>query len=1039
MKKIVQFAVQYPVTISMIILGILLLGYISLGKLSIELFPEINAPRIFVELKAGERPPEEIEKQYIEGIESQVMRLKGVSQVSSTCMVGAARVKVEYNWGIDMDEAFLDLQKALTSYGQQDEIEEFVITQHDPNASPVMIVAMSHPEITDMNELRRTGENYIRNELIRLEGVADVVLTGTEEKEIVVETDPYRLQAFGLTTDNLVQQIMSMNRNVSGGSIVEMGKRYIIKGTSLLADENDLNNIVVTYKQASSANPGAVTAAATAANAAIENRVPVFLRDVARVSFTNKKPENIVRVNGKRCVGLSIYKETSYNTVKAVEEINKSFETIRKALPGYEFTVVQNQASFIQNAIGELRDTAFIGAFFSIIVLFIFLRRIGLTLIVTIVLPISIIATFVVMYFSGLSLNIMTIGGLALGAGMLVDNAIVIVENIFRTLETGQSLKDSCIKGTAQVGGAIISSTITTIVVFLPIVYLHGASGALFKDQAWTVALTQVISLIVAILIIPMLFNSMYARRATVTATRALRFNWYTSFLERVLDNRIKVILTALAVMIVTIFILPYVGSEYIPQSGTNEFSLEIKLKEGTQLERTEGLVKNLETMLGEILRDRAEIIYSQVGPSTGSNSEKAVFQNENTATVKIRLKPSALKQSAEIISEVSALTQNLPDAEVTVVRNETALESTLGTDESPLMVEVTGRDIAVLDTLTKEIKSSLSNIPQIYNLKTSIEEGAPEVDVIIDRYMASMQGLTADGIASQLKDKLIGKTAGKYDNAGEMNDITVRLPDLSLSEFNSITLKGGATDIPLYELARIEKSVSPRQLLRNNQNRIGTVTADVDRTVAFDKVIGKVRERLTTVTPPAEYNIKITGEEQKRQDAMSNLGFALLLSIVLVYMVMASQFESLIHPFTVLLTIPLAGAGSIWAFFLLGKSLNIMAYIGIIMLGGIAVNNSIILVDAINQFREEGYSLREAILKGSQNRIRPILMTSFSSILGLLPLTLGLGESAALRSPLAIALIAGLTASTVMSLVVIPCVYYIFDRKKKIPETEAI
>jgi HAE1 family hydrophobic/amphiphilic exporter-1 len=1031
MKKIVQFAVHYPVTISMLILGILLLGYISLGKLSIDLFPEINAPRIFVELKAGERPPAEIEKQYVEGIESQVMRLKGVSQVSSTCMVGAARIRVEYAWGIDMDDAFLDLQKALTSYGQQDDIEEFVITQHDPNASPVMIIAMSHPAITDMNELRRTGENYIRNELVRLEGVADVVLTGTEEKEIIVETDPYRLSAFGLTTDNLVQQIMSMNRNVSGGSIVEMGKRYIIKGTSLLADENDLSSIVITYKSSSSGD-GTIGNAATAA-ATVENRVPVFLRDVARVSFTNKKPENIVRVNGKRCVGLSIYKETSYNTVRAVEELNKSFETIRRALPGYEFTVVQNQASFIQNAIGELRNTAFIGALFSVIVLFIFLRRVGLTLIVTVVLPISIIATFVVMYFSGLSLNIMTIGGLALGAGMLVDNAIVIVENIFRNLEAGHSLKDSCIKGTSQVGGAIISSTITTIVVFLPIVYLHGASGALFKDQAWTVALTQVISLIVAILIIPMLFNSIYARKTVVTATRALRFNWYTPFLERILNHRLKVVLMALAVIVITVIILPYVGSEYIPQSGTHEFSLEIKLKEGTQLQRTEGLIRNLEAMLNEILQDRAEIVYSEIGPTSGSGSEKSVFQNENTATVRVRLKPSSLKYSAEIIAEVSALTQNLPDADVTVVKNETALESTLGTDESPLKIEVTGRDIAVLDTITRNIKSSLMDIPEIYNLKTSIEEGAPELDVIIDRYMASMHGLTADGIASQLKDKLTGKTAGKFDNAGEMNDIMVRLPDYSLAEFNSITIKSSERDIPLYELARIERSVSPKQLLRNNQNRIGTVTADVDRTEAFDKVIGKVREKLITVALPDQYTLNITGEEQKRQDAMSNLGFALLLSVVLVYMVMASQFESLIHPFTVLLTIPLAGAGSVWAFFLLGKSLNIMAYIGIIMLGGIAVNNSIILVDAINQFREEGFPLREAILRAAQNRIRPILMTSLSSILGLLPLTLGLGESAALRTPLAIALIAGLTASTLMSLVVIPCVYYIFDRKREI------
>ncbi len=1031
MKKIVQFAVQFPVTISMIIIGIMLLGYISLGKLSVDLFPELNAPRIFVELKAGERPPEEIEKQFVEGIESQVIRLKGVSQVSSVCMVGSARVKVEFTWGTDMDEAFLDIQKALTPFSQSSDIQNFVITQHDPNASPVMLVALFNPEITDMNELRKVSENYIRNELIRLEGVADVKLTGTQEKEIVVETDPYRLNAFGLTADNLVQQIVSMNRNVSGGSIVEMGKRYIIKGTSLLASEHDLDNIVITYKQRVQTNStiGKLTSSRATT---IGQKVPVFLKDVAKVSFVNKKPYNIVRINGQRCVGLSIYKETSYNTVKAVEELNKSLETIKKALPGYQFVVVQNQGKFIRNAIDELRDSALTGAILSILVLFLFLRRIGLTAIVSFVLPVSIITTFTLMYFYGLTLNIMTLGGLALGAGMLVDNAIVIVENIFRNLELGMPVKEATIKGTTEVGGAIISSTLTTIVVFLPIVYLHGASGALFKDQAWTVAFSQVASLFIAILVIPMLFHRMYRKKRTVTATNALQFKWYGGFLSRILVYRKTILFLSLAIIGSTVLILPYVGSEFIPKSGTNEFSLDIKLKEGTQLQRTEGVIKNLETMLSESLKDKAEIVYCQIGPSEGGTSEKSVFQNENTATIKIKLKPEAVKESEAIIAHIGVITNKIPDAEISLLRDETALQSTLGTDESPLVVEVKGKDIKVLDELTSDIKQRLSGIPEIYNLKTSIEEGAPEIDVIIDRYKASMFNLTAENITSQLKDMLMGKNAGKFDNSGELNDITVRLPEISLSEFNSIMLRSGEKQVSLYEVARIEKSVSPKQLLRNNQSRIGTITADISGNVAFDKVIAKVKSSLATITPPAEYQIKVTGEEEKREEAMSSLGFALLLSIVLVYMVMASQFESLIHPFTVLLTIPLAGAGSIWAFFLLGKPLNIMAYIGIIMLGGIAVNNSILLVDAINQFKEQGKSLRDAIIQAGQNRIRPILMTSLSSILGLVPLTLGIGESAALRSPMALALISGLTASTVMSLVVIPCVYYVFERQKK-------
>jgi len=1022
MKKITQFSVNNPVTVSMIVIAIILLGYISFGKLSVDLFPDMNAPRIFVEIKAGERPPEEIEKQYIEDIEAQAIRQKGVAQVSSICMVGSARVTIEYTWGRDMDEAFLDLQKALTTYSQNANLDEFTITQHDPNASPVMIIGMLHPEINDMDELRKVGENYIRNELIRLEGIADVTLTGTEEKEILIETDQYKLDAYGLTTSQIVQEIQNMNRNVSGGTIVEMGKKYIIKGSGLVKDVRDIENIVLSYKQISSLQ----------AQSNQNSKAPIFLRDVAKVSFVNKDPQNIVRINGKRCIGLSIYKETGFNTIKAVEDLTKSLESIKKALPGYEFIVVQNQGKFIQAAIDEVKDSALIGALLAVVVLFVFLRRIKVTAIISLAIPISVIATFNLMYFNGLTMNIMTLGGLALGIGMLVDNAIVVVENIFRNMEKGMSVRDAAVHGTAEVGGAITASTLTTIVVFLPIVYLHGASGALFKDQAWTVAFSLLASLFVAILVIPMLFNYSYKNDKKLKDIKSVRIAWYGKFLGKVLDRKGIVLISSVILLALSAYVLTKVGSEYLPKSGASEFSLEIKLKEGTELERTSGTVKNIEYLLTDLLGEKADVIYSQIGPSSSSTSEKSVFQNENTATIKIQLNKKYVSQSENIISSIEELVGDIPDAEISIVRDETALQSTLGTDEAPMIVEIKGKDLEVLAQISSEIKTKLQEIPELINIKTNIEEGAPEIDVVIDRYKAGVYNMSVDNIISQLKDLLMGKDAGKYEKDGEMNDITVKLPDMSLSEFNSITLRNGSNNVPLYEVARIEKSVSPKQLFRRNQNRIGKVTADIDRSVSFDKVVKSVREKISTIDVPQEYQVEIVGEEQKRQEAMSSLGFALLLSVILVYMVLASQFESLIHPFTILLTIPLAGVGAIWAFFLLGIPLSIMAYIGIIMLGGIAVNNSIILVDAINQFRDQGISLRDSIIYAGENRIRPILMTSLTTILGLLPLTIGMGESVALRSPMAIAVIGGLTTSTILTLIVIPCVYYVFEIAKE-------
>ncbi|HAF28656.1 MAG TPA: AcrB/AcrD/AcrF family protein [Bacteroidales bacterium] len=1022
MKKITQFSVNNPVTVSMIVIAIILLGYISFGKLSVDLLPDMNAPRIFVEIKAGERPPEEIEKQYIENIEAQTIRQKGVSQVSSVCMVGSARVTVEYTWGRDMDEAFLDLQKALTAYSQNSDFDEFNITQHDPNASPVMIIGMLHPEITDMDELRKVGENYIRNELIRLEGIADVTLTGTEEKEVLVETDQFKLDAYGLTTSQIVQEIQNMNRNVSGGTIVEMGKKYIIKGSSLVKNIEDIENIVLSYKLLNSSQNQATT---------LTEKAPIFLKDVAKVSYVNKDPQNIVRINGQRCVGLSIYKETGFNTVKAVEDLTESLESVKKALPGYEFIIVQNQGRFIQTSIDEVQDTALIGILIAVFVLFIFLRRIKVTAIISFAIPISVIATFNLMYFNGLSLNIMTLGGLALGAGMLVDNAIVVMENIFRNMEQGMSVRDAAIQGTAEVGGAITASTLTTIVVFLPIVYLHGASGALFKDQAWTVAFSLLASLFVAILVIPMLFNYAYKNHKKTKEIKSVRIAWYGKLLSKILDRKEIILISSLVLLGLTAYIFPKVGSEYLPKSGAGEFSIEIKLNEGTQLERTSGTVKNIESMLTELLGDKIDMIYSQIGPSSSSNNEKAVFQNENTANLKIHINKDFIHQSENIISAVEELMGTIPDTEISILRDETALQSTLGTDEAPLVIEVKGKDLVILDQVSSEIKAKLQEIPELLNIKTNIEKGAPEIDVVIDRFKAGIYNMSVDNIISQLKDQLMGKDAGKYENDGEMNDITVKLPDMSLSEFNSITLKNGSNNVPLYEVARIEKSVSPKQLFRRNQNRIGKVIADVDHTVAFDKIIQKVRDQISTIDIPQEYQIEVVGEEQKRQEAMSSLSFALILSIVLVYMVMASQFESLIHPFTILLTIPLAGVGAIWAFLLLGKSLSIMAYIGMIMLAGIAVNDSIILVDAINQFKAQGFSLRESIISAGENRIRPIIMTSLTTILALLPLTFGIGESAALRSPMAIAVIGGLVTSTLLTLVVIPCVYYVFENIK--------
>jgi hydrophobic/amphiphilic exporter-1 (mainly G- bacteria), HAE1 family len=1028
MKRIAQFAVKYPVTVMMLVLGIVLLGIISLGKLGTDLFPNLNNPKIYVQLTAGEKPPEEIEKNYVEQIESLAMRQSDVINVSSSTKVGSATITVEYNTNKDMDEAFLDLQKALNSFSQNSDLESFDISQYDPNASPVMIVGFKNKQITNMDELRKVAENYIRNELIRIEGVADVKLTGQEESQIVIETNKYILESFGLTSDGIASQISNYNKNVSGGSIVDLGLKYTVKGVSVLENVSDLENIVVGFKQSTSTSTTATTSGATGT---ATQKIPVYLRDVATVRIENKDPLNIITLNGERCIGLSIYKEPKYNTVDAVVNLKSAINTLSKALPGYEFKVVKDQGKYIESAVGEVKNSGLIGIFLAMIVLYVFLRRIGTTMVVSVAIPISIIATFNLMYFNHLTLNIMTLGGLALGAGRLVDDAIVVLENITRNRDEGMSLRDAVIHGTGQVGGAITASTITTIVVFLPIVYLRGASGEMFKDQAWTVAFALISSLFVAMLVIPMLVSILFREKkgAAPEISSPMQFKWYPGFLSKVIDKRGLVIILAIVFVGLAVLIIPMLGSEYMPKAASSEFTVGLKLPEGTSLARTQSTVEKIENTLHEILGDKINMIYSQAGGDiTTTTTQSSTSNYENAANIKIFLKDEFAKYTEDAMRQTESYLKTVPDLNVTLSQEESALQTSLGTDQAPFVVEVKGKDFSEIERIVRDAKTTLQSNTGLFNLTTSLDEGTPEVEVAIDRFKTSYYNVPVSSVISQIQSFLSGASAGTMQKEGEMKNIIIKLGDLSLSQLQDLLITAGSVKVPLSSLAEVKTVVSPREITRRDQSRTSYIYAMVNKSKPFDKIVKEANLELKTVPLPANYRMQITGEEILRKESMSNLTFALILSIVLVFMVLAAEFESIIQPFVILLTIPLAAVGSILLFFILGKSLNMMAYIGIIMLGGIAVSNAIILIDRINQLRETGMGKKDAIVLGGSQRIRPILMTSLTTIFALIPLTIGIGESASLRSPMALAVIGGMITSTILTLIVIPCVYWVFD-----------
>jgi len=1028
MSKIINFAVKNPVTISMVVLAVLLLGKISYDRLNVDLLPNINSPRLFIEIEAGERPPEEIEKMFMENMESMAIRQRDVTQVSSVIKAGSARLTVEYIQNKDMDEAFLDLQKAMTVFGTNQDIQSINITQHDPNTAPVMLVAMSHRTNTDMAELRRVAESYVRNELVRLPGVAEVALSGQERTILTINTDAYRLGAFGVTVDEIASRIEANNQSISGGRVSEFGMQYLVKSAAQFANVADFENMIVSYRATDAAQ-----GAGASAQARNLNRAPVFLRELATVQFENERPVNIVRLNGERCIGLSVYKEMQQNTVRVVDQIANQLSAIEQALPGYNFQIISNQGTFIKNAIDEVKNTAILGLVLAVVVLFVFLRRIGTTLIVSLAIPVSIVATFNMMYFNGLTLNIMTLGGLALGGGMLIDNAIVVIESIFQNQERGLSRREAIIKGTSEVSGVVIASTLTTIVVFLPIVYMHGASGALFKDQAWTVAFSLISSLFVALLVVPTLYDKMAGRKdkdaEIQTASRAIHFNWYSKMLRSVLRARWAVIIVSAGILAGTAFILPYVGTEFLPRSESRMFTVLVKLPEGTRLERTDAVMQNLEFLIHSISGDSLCTVYTHVGRGS---SENELFEGEHTGAMKVVLSNASPLPPETVIERFADATSAIEGLELVFKQEENTLGMLFGGDDTaPIVVEVKGEDLYELAHITDEILDRMEHIPGIFNIRSSIADGAPELTVSVDRTMAGMNNISASTIISQIRQQLQGRDAGKMDYRGEMRDIVIKKPDVMARDLRDIVIRSGNQDFLLREIATIERSYAPKEIFRRNQNRITKIVADKELDISLDRVAQQIRLAVGDVSLPENYTITVTGEEEKRQQSMKSLMFALILSIVLVYMVLASLYESLLHPFTMLLTIPLALVGAVLIFAVTGTTINIMGIIGIIMLAGISVNNSIILVGRMNQLKMT-MELKEAIVIAGQQRIRPIIMTNLTTILALLPMSFNIGEGAALRSSMAMAVIGGLVTSMLMSLVVIPCVYYVLEGVKQ-------
>ncbi len=1035
------FAVRYPVTVSMFFIGVIMLGWISLGRLSTNLFPDLRAPRITVMADAPGLAPQEVERIVIEPMEGRLSTIQGVDEVSSVSRSDAGAIIIDFNWGTDMDYAMLEVKKNIQGINI-DEVEDLTALRYDPNALPIMTLGLTGKRRQD--EIRYLAERTVGPALERIKGVARAEVTGGLIPEIHCELNPELLHFYGLSISNVASALNQANVSASGGSVEEGNQRYLIRAIGELKKLEQVANTVVGYSAG----------------------VPIYLSDLGTAKWDFEEPVNAVRMDNKPGVGIALYKEAGGNTVEVVKSVRKFLgldkeqaspamgqaddrrggrggrgrrggrggfgqATQANLIPkDMSINVAYDQSQFITRSISEVKNTAIQGVGLAALILLLFLWSFRSTLIVALSIPVSILATFNLMYFMGLSLNIMTLGGLALGAGMLVDNAIVVIENIFRRRQLGDRPDQAAMTGAGEVASAIAASTLTTVVVFVPIAYMGGVTAMLFKEQALTVIFSLLTSLVVALMMIPALCSRFLKK---VPKSRKDSHQWFGGFLRFALRHRFVTFMIIVLACVSCYPIVQNIKQEFIPQAAESQFILKMRMPSGTRIETTEQAAHSIEGWLSNDLGDDIEHIYTRVGPkpdNTGAIDEDP--EGPHTAEILVALKKNSSRNVPAIIEYLEPRYKQVHGLEITYLMSQTSLSTLIGESKAALIIEIKGRSLETLASLAGQVKDSMEQLRPISNVRTTILEGNPEIRLVPNRTLMNEAGLDQQRLIALVQNQLRGQVATNIQDIDQTKAIRVQLGDgkMNLPELlDTIVPTGAGRAVSLKNIVDINLESGPREILHKEQERIARVLADVADGWKLSDAVSAVNAEVLSMPIPDNYYLTFGGEEQRRRESFDRLRFALILALILVYMVMASLFESLLHPFVIMFSLPLAVIGVMWAFYLTGQTLNLMGYIGIIMLAGIVVNNAIVLVDYVNYLRrDEGLEMFEAIVRGSCRRLRPILMTTLTTVLALLPLALGFGEGAEIRAPMAVAVIGGLLSSTILTLVIIPIVYSLFE-----------
>lgn len=1027
--RISDFAVNRPVAVLMAVCAIVLLGAVSLSSLTIDLFPEMNFPVAIVATDYTGAAPQEVENLVTRPLEEVLGTVENVKDIESLSQVGSSLIIVEFEWGTDMDFATLEMREKIDlveSYLPEDTSDPLVV-QMDPNMMPVIQLSVTgdlSPE-----KLTSLADDVISPRLERLEGVASVEPLGFVERQIQVRVEPEKLVNFGLSLPQVVQALQAENLSLSGGQVEKGKQELLVRVTGDFDSAKQVEEVPI-YSPT-----GAV----------------VKVKDIAQVVDGFKEQRMYARTNGKPSIGLAVRKQTTANTVSVVRNVREELETLKDLLPqGVEIATVMDQAKYIERSISNMVKNTIFGGILATIVLYVFLRNFRSTLVIALAMPISIIATFTMVYFSGLTLNLMSMGGLALGIGMMVDSAIVILENIYRHRQEGMSRIDAAKFGASEVTNAITASTFTTISVFFPIVFVQGLASQLFTQLALSVSFSLVASLLVALTLIPMLSSKMlkvnyfsHENGTLINGTdggrnRLLKATgrWlgtlnrsYPKLLSWALSHRKAVVLIVTAATIGSLALIPVIGAEFIPSMDQSMMAVDVKLPNGALLEETEKIVAQVEEFVEEL--PEVETIFTSVGSATGNLGGGVSVGGTENGRIDITLKPvnQRKRSTDQIVELVRKKVQTIPGAEFDVSSTDSFMGP--GMFMAPIELVIRGDDLDVLDELARTVAERVKKVPGTREVKTSLEEGRPEVQVVIDRDKANLYGLSAAQIASVTRTAIQGQVATRYRTGGEEIDVLVRLDQQSrknLQDLENVMIPSPAGyQVPLREVADLVITKAPNTIERRGQVRTVAVTSQLSGR-SLGQVMKDIKASLEDLPLPQGYMLEYGGESKEMREAFGDLTMALLLAIALVYMILAAQFESLLHPLAIMFSMPVTIIGVVVGLVVTGRTFSVTTFIGVIMLAGIVVNNAIVLVDYINTLRRRGMERREAILQAGPTRLRPILMTALTTILAMVPLALGLGEGAEAQAPMATAVIGGLAFSTLLTLVFVPVMYTILE-----------